>query len=97
MGTAVTSGLLSSDTVIFQGRGMLNAVQGYGDGTNVATINVYDGLDNTGKLLGRVVVLAGEQVSGGNINTPVRFEVGLFIQITGIGAGGLLHWGGMGG
>jgi hypothetical protein len=98
MGTSVSTGLLTASAVIFQGRGMLNAVEAIADGTNAMTMNVFDGLDNTGKLLVRADVAAGAVTpdTGASIQTPVRFTTGLFVELVGTGApSGLVHWGGM--
>ena len=96
--TNVSTGLLSASAQVFLGRSALSNVVAHGDGTNVATIEVFDGTDDTGVLLAKVVCPAGSTVAytGGAMHLPVRAVTGIYVKITGTGAGAVLHWGGNG-
>lgn len=81
-GTVISTGLLTDDTQVFEGRGVFR-------GVNVlsGTIAIYDGVDNTGTLL-----YQGDEISF-SCNEGIRFTQGLFVDaVTGTGEA-VIWWG----
>lgn len=76
--TAISSGLLTTATQVYTGRGTLNAVH-VQEG---ATATIYDSLDASGKILfqGTVAEAASDELYG--FNTHVRCENGLHVTVT---------------
>lgn len=94
MATSISSGVLSADTLIFTGKNRINALTVLTDGTNAATVEIYDNTSATGTK--RVV---GKCVGTGLINhiifeNPVLFENGIYVDITGTGATCIVFFGG---
>ena len=88
-GTAQSSGLLAAGTTnITAGRGVLSAVHAISDGTNVATITVYD--NGSGAASGTILAKVNGSVTTGSNGaiwtTPVRYEFGLVAVVSGAGA-----------
>lgn len=74
------SGAITSD------RAFRNPVQVSGiilaaDGTNSATVTLYDGTDATGTEIVKFTVKAGEYVSGMTLPLPVDCQNGLFVDV----------------
>lgn len=97
MANSVSSGLISATaaTTIAVGRNSLTGVTAIGDGTNIATVTVYDSASGaTGTILARVLAPA----TGSNsidFGIPVKCEGGLVIAVTGTGTPtGIVHFGG---
>lgn len=82
------SGNRTADALIFQGEGLFYGIGLTGDGTNATTVSIYDSLTGTGTLLFPTFVVAASPATQTlNINPPVRFNTGLFIDITVAGGG----------
>lgn len=94
MATSISSGVLSASALIWTGKNRINALTVLTDGTNSATVEVYDNTTATGTK--RVV---GKCVGANLINhilfdNPILFENGVYVSITGTGASGILFFGG---
>jgi hypothetical protein len=88
---SASTGYLSSGTLIKTGQCILTGVEAMADGTNVATITVYDNTTNSGKILAKFVVGAGSYYGGrGNMYIPAR--KGLYVDISGTGAGAIVDY-----
>lgn len=87
-GTAISSGLKTAGTYqIATGRGVISALHAISDGTNIATVVAYDNAagDTSGTVLGKV---NGSTMTGSNgviWTTPVRYEFGVTIVVSGTG------------
>jgi hypothetical protein len=94
MATSISSGVLSSDTLIFNGRNRVNAVTVLTDGTNAATVELRDGTTASGtvKITGKC--LGANLVNHIIFENPVLFETGLFADLTGTGATCIVFFGG---
>jgi len=93
--TAVSTGALASGstTVIANGRSILNSIQVTTDGTNAATVTVYDNTAASGKVLA-VIIVAGATLSGSrNLIPGLRAEIGLTAVVAGTGATGYVSFG----
>ena len=82
MATSISSGVLNADTLLFTGRNRVNAVTVMTDGTNAATVELYDNTSAAGTK--RVV---GKCVGANLINhilfeNPVLFESGIHVAVS---------------
>lgn len=93
MTTSRSSDLLTADTLIWTGRGLLTGVSVLADGTNAATVVIYDGLTATGKVLAKVIVDATTTESHIDFSRPVVAEIGIFADIAGTGAEYIVYTG----
>jgi len=93
--SAVSTGLISASELNkdANSRGIVSSVMAIADGTNQATVEVFDGADDTGVLLVQLIVDAGLVSKSINLSRAVRYTAGLYIKITGTGAGGIVHIG----
>ncbi len=92
--TCISSGLLTADKSIYDGRGTLNAITITTDGTNAATLTIYD---NASAASGTVLYqgkVAGAALSHDQAwNLAVRCENGLYADISGTGASYIVYFG----
>ncbi|MDD5304259.1 MAG: hypothetical protein PHS14_14255, partial [Elusimicrobia bacterium] len=81
------SGKLEATAQVHTGKCVLKGVLLYTDGTNDATLAVYDGTDATGKLL-REVHAKGSDGKGpfGDTSVMLRCQTGIWATVTGTGA-----------
>lgn len=97
MQTSISSGTLSASTLIFTGKALLTGVVATADGTNAATITVYDNTsaveDATHRILWTTVVPIGSRNQTVWFPFPVTAKTGLFVAISGTGAGVIVHRG----
>ena len=91
--SAVSTGLISSteQTRAAAERGVISAIIAIADGTNQATVELFDGTADTDTLIAKVTVDAGLVHEQLVLPTPVRFTQGLYTKITGTGAGAVIH------
>ena len=96
-GTAQSSGLKAAGTFqIFTGRGIVSAVHAISDGTNTATVVVYDNAagDTSGNVLAKVTASATMGSNGLYLTTPVRCDIGCTVVVSGTGTPqGVVHFG----
>ncbi len=96
-GTAQSSGLKAAGTYqIFVGRGVISAVHAISDGTNVATVTVYDNAsgDTSGNVLAKVNGSVTTGSNGALFTTPVRCDIGCTVVVAGTGTPqGIVHFG----
>lgn len=94
MATSISSGVQNADALLATGRNRVNAVTVITDGTNAATVELYDNTVASGTK--RVV---GKCVGANLINhiifeNPVLFESGIYADVTGTGATYIVFFGG---
>jgi hypothetical protein len=96
-GTAQSSGLKTAGTYqIFVGRGVISAVHAISDGTNVATVTIYDNAagDSSGNVLAKVNGSVTTGSNGAYFTTPVRCDIGCTMIVAGTGTPqGIVHFG----
>ena len=96
-GTAQSSGLKGAGTFqIFTGRGVVSGVHAISDGTNVATVVVYD--NSSGDASGNIIAKVNGSVTTGSngviLTTPVRCDIGCTMIVSGTGSPqGIVHFG----
>lgn len=94
MATSISSGVLNADTLIATGRNRVNAITVLTDGTNAATLELYDNTTASGtvRVKGRCV---GASLQNHIIfENPVLFENGIYADVTGTGATFIVFYGG---
>lgn len=92
--TCVSSGELTSSATVVTGRGILNAIQIITDGTNDATVILYDNTAASGKKLHEAVVTGANNDAFYNWDCGVRAEIGIYAAISGTGASCIVYHGG---
>jgi hypothetical protein len=92
--TCVSSGLRTADAPIYVGRGTLNAFTVVTDGTNAATVTLYDNATAaTGNVLAKMVVGGSAGTGFQAWNLAVRCLNGIFADVSGTGAGYIVYFG----
>lgn len=95
MATGISSGLQTTDQLLFTGRNRINAVTLLGDGVNAATISVYDNTSATGKVVAKIKLGASHPHSHHIMfENPVLCENGIYADVTGTGAEYIVFYGG---
>lgn len=90
--TSHSTGLLDASAVIKAAEGVLVDVLVYTDGTNNATVIVYDDVDSAnGTVLAKVVV-KGSDLMGGEVSIMVDAHAGMYMAISGTGATALIRY-----
>ena len=87
-----SSGILTSDGVVLDNPGILVAIVVLTDGSNNATVTIYDNASAaSGKVLGKVIVLGADQM-GGELKINALARNGLFLDISGTNAEALIRY-----
>jgi hypothetical protein len=92
--SSLSTDLLTASAVVSDHKDYLNAVVVNADGTNIATVIVYDNASAaSGKVLAKVVVPASSRTQSIVFNRGVQSSNGLYISIAGIGAEAQVYYG----
>jgi len=93
MSYSFSSGEQTSDGAIKTGQGQLCNVQVLTDGTNDATVILYDNTAASGTKIFEALVTgaSGDDFGFFDFSTPVRFKTGCFLDITGTGASCIVY------
>jgi hypothetical protein len=87
---ATSSGEKSASALILTGRGQISAVMLYTDGTNAATLTLYDNTSGSGTKLYvhkvGVTADANEDWGGRVFTIPVKCNAGIYATLTGANA-----------
>ena len=95
MATSISSGLKSADALIATGRNRINAIILNGDGTNAASVTIYDNTSASGKVVDKVTIGANHVHGDQHIFTnPILCENGIYADVTGTGAEYVVFFGG---
>ena len=90
-----SSGLKNADAAISAGRNRINAITLLGDGTNAASLIVYDNASAaSGTVLAKVTQLATARLTHIIFENPVFAENGIYADVTGTGAEYIVYYGG---
>lgn len=92
-GTFISSGLLDADTQIYTGRGTLNGVLLTGDGTNDASVIIYDNTSAAGTELFKASVPSSNISQYFDLG-KVRCENGIYADVSGTNAEFIVYYGG---
>jgi len=88
---SVSSGELTADAQAVNGKGTLKAVQVITDGTNDATVILYDNTAASGKKVFEGTCPGGEDSRLFDFSYPPNFKTGLYLDITGTGASCIVY------
>jgi hypothetical protein len=80
-------------TLIATGANLLTGVIVGTDGTNNATVTVYDNTAASGSKLLEVVVVGSARSTPFLFNNPIKAENGLYLDISGTGASATVYFG----
>ena len=90
---AISSGEKTSSAVIKAGRCFLSSVLVITDGTNPATIIIYDNAtEAAGKKLAEFLVAGATGYGGRNWTFPIRCDNGIYCSISGTGASAIVEY-----
>jgi hypothetical protein len=94
MGTTVrSSDEQTADGILATGRALLGAVLVITDGTNAATVILYDNTAASGKKVFEAVVAGANNTGFFSFDHKVLCEDGLYLDITGTGASCIIYHG----
>lgn len=88
-----STGVLSANTLVWTGRNYISSVIAGGDGTNIATVNIYDGLNTGGVKVMSFIVPAGTRQTIFVPASSVTVDVGLYVEVSGTGANATVMFG----
>ena len=95
MASSRSSGLMTSDAVIQTGRNRINAITLLGDGTNAASLIVYDNASAaSGLVVAKVTALATARFTHVIFENPVVVEDGIYADVAGTNAEYIIYYGG---
>lgn len=83
---------LTSSAIVHTGSCVLWSVLAITDGTNAATVIIYDNTEATGNKLAEFVVPGASQYGGRNWIMPVGAKIGLYAAISGTGASCIVEY-----
>lgn len=87
-----SSGELTASALLNNGVALLGGVQVITNGTDDATVIVYDSLTATGSKLFERTIL-GADLSGFSIfNIPIKAWTGLYVSVAGTGASAIVYY-----
>lgn len=93
--SSITSDLKTTAAVIAVGRSRVNAVTVLTDGTNAATVILYDNASAaSGKVLAKVIVPGANRTEHVVFFNPIVAENGVFASVSGTGAEYIVYIGG---
>lgn len=94
MASSQSSGVLSANTLVFNGRQRINALTVFTDGVNDATVSLYDNSTNSGKIAVKGVCLGATKMTHILFENPVFMQDGLYATVSGTGASYIVFYGG---
>lgn len=89
---AVSTGEKTSSELIVTGRCALASVLVITDGTNAATVIIYDSLTAENKKVAEFTVAGATGYGGRNWVFPVGMDTGLYLAISGTGASAIVEY-----
>lgn len=87
-----SSGLKTSSAIIATGRYRLGGVLIVTDGTNAATVIIYDALSATSTILFKGTVPGSANFGGSSWEIPIRAKTGIYAEISGTGAACVVYF-----
>lgn len=92
--SALSSGLLAAGTTtVVSRKSLLNGVVAISDGTNTATVTVYDNASTaTGTVLAKAVATSAAPTSSNFTTNHVRADNGITVVVAGTGSGAIIYF-----
>jgi len=89
----ICSGEENSSQAIYSGECLLAGVKVFTDGTNAATVIVYDNTEASGKVVDKYKITGSENY-GGTIygKAPLIIENGIYVSVSGTGASFIVNY-----
>lgn len=94
MASSQSTGILSANTLVTTGRQRINALTVFTDGTNEATVSLYDNTSAAGKVAVKGLCLGASKVAHYIFENPVFMQDGCYAAVTGTGASFIVYFGG---
>lgn len=94
MATSISTGVLNADTLIWTGKNRINAITVITDGTNAATVDLYDNTAGSGKIAVKGRCVGNALMNHIIFENPILFENGVYADVTGTGASYIVFFGG---
>lgn len=91
--TCISSGLLTTSGQVYTGRGTLNAVTVLTDGTNAATVTLYDNTSAAGTVIFKALIPGASGSASDAYNLAIRCQNGIYASISGTGANAIVYYG----
>lgn len=89
---ATNSGEITSSQLVYAGACLISKIKVLTDGSNNATIIVYDNTEGSGKVIDKTIVAAAIRYGGGNIIPPEKCDNGIYVTISGTGASVIISY-----
>lgn len=91
MSTAISSDLLAAGTTTVVANGSyLNSLQVLTDGTNAATVTVFNNTAGSGVVVAKIIVPGASSYNGISFRNPIRCDIGITVVVSGTGAGAIV-------
>lgn len=94
MASSISSGLQTTDQLLYTGRNRINAITLITDGTNAASVVVYDNTTAASKVAAKVTAAGAQNTMHVIFENPVLCENGIYADVTGTGAAYIVFFGG---
>lgn len=94
MASSISSGVLNANTLVFSGRQRINALTVFTDGTNDATVSLYDNTAASGKIAVKGLCVGASKINHIIFENPVFMQDGLYAAVSGTGATFIVYYGG---
>lgn len=88
----ISSGLESSSSIISSEPSWLAGVEIITNGTDPATVTVYDNTEDSGVILFKGTVAGASNFDSINFQNPVRADDGLYLDLSGTGATSIVYF-----
>lgn len=90
---STSTGLLAASAAVHARSAVLTSLIAEGDGTNVATVIVYNNPSAaSGTILAKAIVPSGTRTIHLTFDSPIVGNLGLYVAISGTGAGAIVHY-----
>lgn len=87
-----SSGEKTTDAAIVNGKGLLCGIHVITDGTNDATVIVYDNTSAAGTKLFEAVVAGANDAQLFDFSVPVKAQIGIYVDVSGTGASYIVYF-----
>lgn len=94
MASSISSGVQTTDQLLWTGRNRINAITVFGDGTNAASLAIYDNTSAANKIAAQVKHKAADVQTHIIFENPVLCENGIYADVTGTNASYIVFFGG---
>lgn len=92
--SSISSGLLAAGTTtVINRKTRLNGFLALSDGTNLATVVIYDNASaGSGLVLGQALANSSKPTTTQSFDNPVKCDFGITVVVTGTGSGAVIYY-----